>query len=307
MSHFVDTPDHHRSRRSRRRHAMVVLAGLTVAALVAGSAAAAAPGDRLRAAGERASLATGAPLVLRAKRGSDVASFVRRADGGDLLPSARRRPAADKAAEFLARHGDLFGLRDATAELRHAGSVVDALGWSHESWVQTHEGVEIFGATLRAHVAPDGALRVVNGASVPVPATLSTTPSASRLRSRSGSRSPARAARRPRCCRTAWSSIRPASYAAPTASLVSRTRSRSRWNASGRRDLVLIDALDGRVLDRLSLTPDALSRQVSQTSAVASSGARAARPDPGRLVGRHRSAGRRMAGRNRRRARGVQT
>ncbi|MEO6026401.1 MAG: M4 family metallopeptidase, partial [Candidatus Binatia bacterium] len=34
--------------------------------------------------------------------------------------------------------------------------------------------------------------------------------------------------------------------------------------ASGRGELVMVDALDGRVLDRLDLTPDALTRQVSQ-------------------------------------------
>ena len=260
---MVNKPELERQHGRRVRWRHLVWATLACG-ILGGDVASAAPSDALRAASERAARTVGAPIAVSAKRGTGMASFVRRVDHGDLSPGSGRR-AADKAGEFLARHGDLFGLHDPTTELAPPASRTDALGWTHVEWQQVHGGVEVFGAKLRAHLAPDGALRAVNGALVPIGAPLATKPLIS-----------ADAAER-----TAVVSAR----GEPTAVVGSRLVVYARGVlhgvdgdarlthaveletiASGQRDLVMIDALDGRVLDRISLTPDAMSRQVSQSS-----------------------------------------
>jgi bacillolysin len=227
--------------------------------------ASAAPGDRLRAAAERAAGTSGAPLAVSARRGSDTASFVRRADGGDLLPGPAHRTPSGKAADYLARHADLFGIRDAAAELRPLGSSRDALGWTHLAWEQVHGGIEVFGASLRAHVAPDGALRVVNGTAVPIPGALAVVPlvpsaEAERV-ARAATRGAATAVLASRLVVYAPGLLRGIEGDARLAHAVEVL-----IDAFGRRDLVLVDGLDGRVLDRIRLTPDALARQVAQSS-----------------------------------------
>ncbi len=184
---------------------------------------------------------------------------------GDLNPGTGARGAADKAADFVLRHGDLFGLRDAAAELAPPVRRTDPIGWTHVGWRQRHAGVEVFGAGLRAHVAPDGDLRAVNGAVVPIPGALGVAPALA----------PERAER------IAVAAARGEAVAVVARRLVVYDRSLLHAVASdprlahaveteagvgGARTLAFIDALDGRVLDRILLTPDALTRQVSQTT-----------------------------------------
>jgi len=239
-------------------------AALLLATCVARRAEA-APGDRVRAAAERVATATGAPLRWTVKRGSEAASFVRRADGGDLLPGGGRRAAGAKAADFVARHPDLFGLRDAATELRPRAGARDHHGWTHPTWDQVYAGVEVFGAVLRAHVDPAGALRSINGATVPIPAGLATTPAIAAADAERIALAAARGAGSAvgsRLAVYATGLLRGVEGEARLAHAVEVSD-----DASGDRDLVFVDALDGRVLDRIRLTPDALSRRVSQTSA----------------------------------------
>ena len=143
------------------------------------------------------------------------------------------------------------------------------------AWRQRHAGLEVFGATLRAHLAPDGTLRAMNGALVAIAGPLAVTPVIP-AGVAGASRSPAHGTMATfvvdrRLVIYDRSLLHPVESAPRLAHAVETEAS-----TAGHRDLVLVDALDGRVLDRLRLTPDALSREVSQTTAsTTSSGARA--------------------------------
>jgi Zn-dependent metalloprotease len=238
-----------------------------VASLVAVATVAASPLIDLQGAIERAERTAGAPVTVRTKRATGLVSFLRRSDGGDLHPAAGRRRADDKAQDFLMRHGELFGLGDAGAETVPLGERTGALGWTHVLWQQVHGGVEVFGATLRAHLTAEGGLRAVNGATVAIGGPLATTPTVS------GADAERIAVVGTRGAPTAMVGRRLVIYARGLVSGDAREDQEARLahaieledSASGRRELVLVDALDGRVLDRIPLTPDALVRQVSHT------------------------------------------
>ncbi len=238
-----------------------VISAALVLAVVSGAVAQAAPGDTLRAAGERVAQSIGAPIVVSGKRGTGLASFVRRVDRGDLSP----RPAADKAEDFVSRHGHLFGLSPGAPELAAPTRQTDGIGWTHVVWRQRHAGLEVFGATLRAHLAPDGTLRAMNGALVAIAGPLAVTPVipagvAERIAIASA-RDVATFVVDRRLVIYDRSLLHPVESAPRLAHAVETEAS-----TAGHRDLVLVDALDGRVLDRLRLTPDALSREVSHNS-----------------------------------------
>src|SRR5262245_8971185 len=72
-------------------------------------------------------------------------------------------PPERQTARFLTTQADVFGIRDVARELTLPGVRTDAYGWRHLDYRQIHRGVPVFGARLRAHVDPAGALRTVNG------------------------------------------------------------------------------------------------------------------------------------------------
>lgn len=68
-----------------------------------------------------------------------------------------------RALDFLMRHGEIFGLRNAGEELNLQGVLTDRQGQTHLTYGQWFEGVPVFGATLKAHFDAGGELRVLNG------------------------------------------------------------------------------------------------------------------------------------------------
>ncbi len=68
-----------------------------------------------------------------------------------------------RALDFLTRHGAAFGLRNAGEELNLVRVLTDRQGWSHLNYSQFHDGVPVFGTSLKVHFDASGALRVVNG------------------------------------------------------------------------------------------------------------------------------------------------
>ena len=68
-----------------------------------------------------------------------------------------------RALDFLMRHGEVFGLRNAGEELNLQRVLNDRLGETHLTYSQRYEGVPVFGAFLKAHFDASGELRVVNG------------------------------------------------------------------------------------------------------------------------------------------------
>lgn len=117
--------------------------------------------ERLRQAiGPRSTIsldrATGTVSFLRFDR--DWASATSR-DGID-----RRR----RTMEFLAEHGEVFGLRDATVELELLSEVSDHFGFWHVRYRQVYHGVPVFGSDLRSHFDRAGRLISISASTVPI-------------------------------------------------------------------------------------------------------------------------------------------
>jgi Zn-dependent metalloprotease len=143
--------------------ALGALLGMTVAGPVA------AASDETRkprdpAAIERLKSETGAEVTLSGATGA--ARFVR-AGRGKALGLAGNEDKADHAMSFLERHGRAFGLRDPRAELKLESVAGDRIGGSHLTYSQRHDGVPVFGASVKAHYDAQGRLTVVNGSLVP--------------------------------------------------------------------------------------------------------------------------------------------
>ncbi len=85
---------------------------------------------------------------------------------GFLTAASRRKPVA-VALDYVRAHADVFGLTaQAVAGLTLRRDYVDIEGTHHLSFVQTVDGVPVFGNGLKAHVAKDGRLIQVDGAPV---------------------------------------------------------------------------------------------------------------------------------------------
>ncbi len=135
-------------------------------------------GDGLPAAFGRSANAGPRPAVVRTLREKlgvqGIVDFdnatgtprrVARTDGF-LTAASRRKPVA-VALDYVRAHADVFGLTaQAVAGLTLRRDYVDIEGTHHLSFVQTVDGVPVFGNGLKAHVAKDGRLIQVDGAPV---------------------------------------------------------------------------------------------------------------------------------------------
>ena len=80
------------------------------------------------------------------------------------------------ARTFLHTYCDLLRLEDPNAELVLVHRHTDELGRTHLRFRQQYQGVPVWPADIIVHLSPEGHVDVVNGAFVPTPAELSTTP-----------------------------------------------------------------------------------------------------------------------------------
>jgi Zn-dependent metalloprotease len=106
-------------------------------------------------------------VTVRVDRGTRYVGFARVERGGDLFPESRSATPQGKARGFFANHAGLFGIQDASAELRQVSSVKDAHGFTHVSFEQTYKGLPVFAGLVRAHLDRGNRLTAVNGTLVP--------------------------------------------------------------------------------------------------------------------------------------------
>src|SRR5262245_47699388 len=102
------------------------------------------------------------------------ASFVSGKNGATIpvapsVPGARVRP-----EDFLAQHGDVFGIADPGRHLRRTRSENDTLGQTHTTYQQIHAGIPVFSGILKVHQDAAGAVRSANGDFYKIPAGLNT-------------------------------------------------------------------------------------------------------------------------------------
>ncbi len=150
---------------------------LSLALLVAGLAA--VPGMQLEASGQPASEPDGS-LVQQMRSEADggirvstetatgKVGFVRApGTSGDLLPDVEgdtTAKAVAKATTYLERFGAAFGAEP--DQLEQTAVTKDAYG-STVTYTQRYQGVDVFGAELRAHLDGSGQLTSVNGFAAP--------------------------------------------------------------------------------------------------------------------------------------------
>jgi Zn-dependent metalloprotease len=145
---------------------LLVLAAFLSAAPAAGSAQSARARDalaRLQSATRGAALvsthaATGAARLVRIAPGSSASL------GAGSARSAAEREAQSRA--FFRDYGAAMGVSDA-ASLRLVSTRTDAIGATHLAWRQYQGDVPVFAATLRTHFDAAGQLRAVSGTADP--------------------------------------------------------------------------------------------------------------------------------------------
>ena len=112
-------------------------------------------------------------VAISSNAATDYVAFVRAGRNGDLLPKSTGSPAA-KANDFIGEYGDILGL-EAGSGLVRTDTAIDRQGSVHLSYKQVYKGLPVFGASVKAHVDAQGDLTAVNGTVVPV-GDLSTAP-----------------------------------------------------------------------------------------------------------------------------------
>lgn len=108
--------------------------------------------------------AAGGAVTIRMHRATAVAASVRMPSGALPLEGSDPRT---KALSFLSRHGRLFGVDAAGAELVPTGTREDTLGGTHLSFAQHHRGLPVVAGELRMHFDAHGELTFVHGSLIP--------------------------------------------------------------------------------------------------------------------------------------------
>jgi Zn-dependent metalloprotease len=106
-------------------------------------------------------------VAISTRKSTEFASFVRVSQGGDLHPGNQDKTPNGKAHGFFAQYGGLFGIKDANTELTPLFSFTDSRGATHTSYQQVYNGVPVFAAILQAHMDANQALTAMNGVFVP--------------------------------------------------------------------------------------------------------------------------------------------
>ncbi len=165
----------------QRKHVIYLFAVLALLLAMVPIAAAAQPAtpasdpETVAQAVQRLTQDASGPASFSYSSATGVVSFASVAPGGSLFPAGAGQPAEQQALAFFTAYGAAFGLTDAASQLAGSRVVVDSYGTTHVSYAQTHRGVPVFGSFLRAHFDAAGRMSAANGATVPG-VKISTTP-----------------------------------------------------------------------------------------------------------------------------------
>lgn len=199
-------------------------------------------------------------LQVSENRATNSPSFVTAPEGEILYKSDPKVSLADNAMQFFKDRGDIFGMQSPNAELKPLKVEKDDLGMQHITYQQVYQGLDVFGANLKAHFNQEGNLTAVNGTFVPN-INLNTLPNVSEANA----------------MERALKSVDRTSGATPVSSqllvfrenLVKGTPGSDRlaWqvlvsNGSNVKQMVFVDAHAGKVIDSISAVNDSLSRRV---------------------------------------------
>lgn len=218
-------------------------------------------------------------LDIRRSRVTGLATFVRAADGGAIAVDLGNVAAVPGPMDFLRTHGPLFGVADPATQLVPDRAEVDDIGFTHTSFRQVHQGVSVFGGTLRLHQDAVGAFRSANGNHFPIPAGLNTVPTLTSADAVAAARGilnlPAALAQK-----SELTIVDPGWYGDPPAGV--HLAYHVVLSDPGVREAFFVDAHSGKLLDRWSLLENVKDRVVvyEPTSTVVRVEGGAATGDP---------------------------
>lgn len=152
---------------------LALLGGLAAAPALQATAQSAAPAADDSLVAQIRAEADGA-VKISSEKATGRITFVRASDdGGDLMPDRAGKPdPVAKATSYVRKYAAAFGSK--ADQLTQKSVRKNAHGWT-VSFEQSHEGIPVWGTQLRAHLDSDGDLTAVNGELAPV-SGISTTP-----------------------------------------------------------------------------------------------------------------------------------
>ena len=124
------------------------------------------PDDPVAEATARLMQATGGDVRITNNPATGAARFVVIGQNAIPLFDPTLSPEA-QAQAFFDQYGELFGISNATAELKHLNVETDIYGFTHLSYKQQFAGLEVLGGVIKVHFDRDGQLYAVNGVFVP--------------------------------------------------------------------------------------------------------------------------------------------
>jgi Zn-dependent metalloprotease len=222
--------------------------------------------DKPQVAADRLAATTGAKMSVSAATGT--VRFAR-APRGKALAHAGAQARDAHAMAFLKANGRAFGLRDAGAELKLQGTHKDKLGDTRVDYQQVHRGVPVFGASLAMHYDAAGDLKAVNGLIVPDiavdtrPARSAADAGAIALGKVKGDALRVRDSRLVVYREGLLKGVPGANHLAFEIEV---------GNGRDVREFVYVDARDGKVLDQITGTPDALDRRAYNAGGLTAPG-----------------------------------
>jgi Zn-dependent metalloprotease len=124
---------------------------------------------------DRLVTATGGQASISINRANGTARFINlpdaaapAANAAAPLRAAGARNYDQDSRQFLNQYSTLFGIRDANNDLKLVQEeAVSTTGGRHLTYRQYHGGVPVFGGMVKTHFDESGALRSINGMTVP--------------------------------------------------------------------------------------------------------------------------------------------
>jgi bacillolysin len=211
-------------------------------------------------------LATNGQIDAHVSRKTGVYTLVRARSGVLAASSVLLTPEA-RARAFLSTHGGVLGMTDAERALAAAPGptspaqlvrvVTDPVGGTHVKFDQRYQGLKVYGAQVVVHMNSTG-ITAVNGDYVPA-VNVSTAPKVTAARA-------AEVALKQQIGDTPYTVVRSELLIYRTG-LLEGFRGQSRLahavevtNGKAIRDLIVIDATKGKILNQIALNPDGLNR-----------------------------------------------
>ena len=105
-------------------------------------------------------------VAVSTEKSTSYASFIKAGLNGDLMPGEASKSPGAKAGAFLRDFGALLGV-SSVLDLQERATVTDKLGATHVLYEQVYKGVPVWSTAVRLHLDKNNNLTAVNGVVIP--------------------------------------------------------------------------------------------------------------------------------------------